>query len=218
MRLRVLTGSILLPALLGAAGMSEARNLLPPSVLPGLGPSSVRELVDVDRPPWRGVVRVQTELGSHGTGALVGPGLVVIAAHYLFGRGTARLVQPGSVHVLTGYRRGAFEGHSRVSSIAIGAGFAMGLDGQPAPSSPIDADWAVLTLDTALGTADRVLPLMRELPPPGTTAMLGGYEQDRGQVIVADVVCAVVCRLGMHADIRWSGIPARPRGARAALP
>ncbi len=36
-------------------------------------------------------------------------------------------------------------------------------------------DWAVLTLDAPLGTADRVLPLVRDLPEPGTPAMLGGY-------------------------------------------
>ncbi len=60
------------------------------------------------------------------------------------------------------------------------------------PAAPADADWAVLTLDAPLGTADRVLPLLRELPAPGTPAMLGGYEQDRAQIILADTACTVV--------------------------
>jgi protease YdgD len=50
----------------------------------------------------------------------------------------------------------------------------------------------VLTLDTALGTADRVLPLAREMPPAGTPIMLGGYEQDRAEIMVADVACRIL--------------------------
>jgi protease YdgD len=165
--------------------------VIPPSALPGLGPSSARAPVDVDRAPWRGVVRVQTEVGARCTGALVGPRAVLTAAHCLLGRGTGRLVRPGSVHVLAGYSRGGYAGHARVLSFAVGLGFAAGQDGQPLASVPPSADWAVLTLDAPLGTPDRVLPLLRGLPAPGTPAMLGGYEQDRAQVVLADVACAV---------------------------
>lgn len=49
----------------------------------------------------------------------------------------------------------------------------------------------MLTLDAPLGTPDRVLPLARRAPPPGTPVMLGGYEQDRAQALIADRACAV---------------------------
>ena len=188
---RLLGWTLTLLAMLGSAPPSHAQ-IIPPSVLPGLGPGAAREAVDATRPPWRGVVRVQTDIGVHCTGALVGPRTILTAAHCLFARNTGRMLRSSAIHVLTGYTHGDYAGHARAVSVEIGASFAVGLDGQLMPSAPPDSDWAVLHLDASLGTADRLLPLMREIPPPGTPAMLGGYEQDRAQIIVADVACTVV--------------------------
>lgn len=212
---RTLTCFAAFVALLGSVRSSEAQPI-PPSILPGLGPGVARQPVDVNQPPWRGVVRVQTDVGLRCTGALVGLSVVLTAAHCLFGRNTGRVVRPGSIHVLTGYSHGVYAGHARAISVAIGTGFGLGLDGQRLPSSPVDADWAVLTLDTPLGTADRVLPLAREIPSAETQVMLGGYEQDWAQIMVADIACRVLGLISTGNAVLLRHTCAATRGASGA--
>ena len=174
-----------------AAVSAASAPVIPDAVLPGLGQDARRSLVDVEDVPWRGIVRVQTEVGIRCSGALIAERTVLTAAHCLYGRNTGRLLRPGSVHILLGYDRGAYAAHARAVSFATGRDYGLGFDMQPLPKAPPDSDWAVIALDAPLGTADRVLPLLRWMPPPGTPVVLGGYEQDRAQAIVADLACTV---------------------------
>src|SRR3954462_12830944 len=64
----------------------------------------------------------------------------------------------------------------------------IGADGRHVATSP-DADWAIVILAEPLGTADRILPILRRVPPAGTKLALAGYEQDRLHVMVADLAC-----------------------------
>ena len=174
-----------------AAVSAASAPVIPGAVLPGLGQDARRSLVDVESVPWRGVVRVQTEVGTRCSGALIAERTVLTAAHCLYGRNTGRLLRPGSVHILLGYDRGAYTAHTRAVSFATGRNYALGFDMQPLPQASPDGDWAVIALDAPLGTADRVLPLLRWMPPAGTPVVLGGYEQDRAQAMVADLACTV---------------------------
>ncbi|MDB5375314.1 MAG: protease [Belnapia sp.] len=152
-------------------------------MLPGLGTADPRRPVDLAAAPWRGIGRVQTELGTSCTGTLIGPSQVLTAAHCLVAPRTRALVQPGSIHFLLGYDRGSHRGHAQVTAYRTGSGYL------PGGGGPAAADWAVLTLGVPLGTPDRVLPLLGRYPEPRTPLALGGYQQDRREVVLADTTC-----------------------------
>jgi protease YdgD len=161
-------------------------------VLPGIGPADPRRPVDAAAQPWRALGRVQTELGGRCTGTLVGPATVLTAAHCLVAPRTGRLVQPRSVHFLLGYHLGEWAARGRVAAIRVGPGY------DPETRRPRGADWAILTLERPIAApADRILPLLPAVPPPRTPLRLGGYQQDRPEVLLADSACQV---LGLRAD------------------
>jgi protease YdgD len=170
--------------LLAASAAAQDAPRIPPSVLPGIGAGDPRQGVDVAQAPWHGLVRVQTELGGRCTGALVAPDRVLTAAHCLVAPRSRHFVQPRSVHVLLGFDRGFYAAHGRVRAFATGR-YAPG-------SGPATEDWAMLELDRPIAGAERVLPLLRAAPPPRTAAMLGGYQQDRPEVVLADTACRII--------------------------
>lgn len=135
--------------------------------------------------PWAALGRVQTELGARCTGTLIGPRKVLTAAHCLVAPGAGRWVRPSSVHFLLGYRQGAWRGEGRASSFVTGPGF------DPASRAPAGADWAILTLAAPL-PSDAALTLVDIGSLPGTPLMLGGYQQDRPEILLADTSCQVL--------------------------
>ncbi|MGG5821167.1 trypsin-like serine peptidase [Falsiroseomonas sp. HW251] len=153
--------------------------------LPGIGSADPRQPASTRQAPWRSLGRVHTSFGGQCTGVVVGTSLVLTAAHCMVSPRTGQFVEPGSVHFLLGYERGSFNAVSRVGSYRVGQGFEPG-------RGPMGADWAVLQLLEPIGTPDIVLPLWREAPAPRTPVMLGGYQQDRPEVIMADTACRVL--------------------------
>jgi len=151
--------------------------------LPGVADSAARRPVTVAQAPWSSLVRVQSEAGGRCTGVLIAPDRVLTAAHCLVARVTRRLIQPGRVHVLAGYDRGAFTAHATGAALRVGPGF------RPETSGPIGADWAVLRLATPL--PGPTLKLAEALPVAGAAAMLGGWQQDRAHALLADTDCQV---------------------------
>ncbi len=164
-----------------------------PSLLPGVGAGDRRVPVVETEAPWRSLVRVQTNLGGRCTGALVAPARVVTAAHCLFNARTRRFLPESSLHVLFGYARGTYSRHVLVSAVATDPAY------DPAAPRPVlSADWALLTLAGPAPAGVPPLALSTAPPAVGTAVMLGGYSQDRAQILMADRDCRI---LGMAAGL-----------------
>jgi len=136
--------------------------------------------------PWAALGRVQTELGGRCTGTLIASRTVLTAAHCLVAPRTGGWVRPSSVHFLLGYRQGAWQAQGRASAFVTGRGF------DPRTRSPAGADWALVTLEAPLASAQATLPLLPEDAAPGTPLLLGGYQQDRPELLMADPACRVL--------------------------
>ncbi len=167
------------------AGRARA-GLLAGVLLPGLGSGDARVPVSVADPPWSALARVQVPGVSRCTGFFVAAGTVVTAAHCLWDGHVRRTVRPEQIHVLTGYEHGGYRAHAVARSYRVGAGFVGGT------ATGLGGDVAVLTLDAAIGTA--ALP-WANAARPGEAAMLGGYEQDRIETLLADTGCRTMGRI-----------------------
>jgi len=172
--------------------------------------------VNPDAVPWRAVGKLQAvsvTFRETCTATLVGPTLVLSAAHCLVNPRTGRFFPPSAVHFLIGYAGERYAGHAIGRSVTIGMGY------DPArPTETIGSDWTLIRLDKALGAADRVLPMLRDPLPTGAAVMLGGYERDHPLVPIADTQCRILGRaidangraLLRHSCVSLPGISGAP--------
>ncbi len=140
--------------------------------------------VDPNEPPWDAIAKVQSNIGAHCSGVLIAPAIVLAAAHCLYNPRTRAMLRPVSVHVLFGYERARYRWHRQVARITFGNGFD-GTNGGPQP-----ADWARLELAETVPVVP--LRLRDEEVISGMAVALAGYNQDRAQLLMADLGCHVL--------------------------
>ena len=126
-------------------------------------------------------------LGAHGSRGRLDPDKVPWRA---VGKlRTQHNFPPETLHFLVGYDGSRYAGHATGVRLETGPSY-----DSSRPSETRGSDWALVTLDTKLGLADRVLPMIGELPQIGSAIMLGGYQQDHPLILIADTKCRIVGR------------------------
>ena len=135
--------------------------------------------------PWAAVARLQVPGVSRCTAVLVAPNFAVTAAHCLTRPGLGHFVQAGSIHILLGYKGGAFTRHIVPDAVILPP------RADPGGTGPRDADIAVLHFAPP---ATDVVPLRRDAAQAGTALILAGFSQDRIERLQIDPACRATGR------------------------
>lgn len=158
----------------------------PGTGLTGAGGIVPRVSVDQNEMPWRAIGRLQAGRASC-TGALVGPALLMTAAHCVFDPRTRRLFPPQDIHFKLGYSEGRYTAEARGTRVTVAERYD--------PTQGIGTmgdDWALVELDQPIGIPDRVLRLRTRALAAGDVVALGGYARERIEVLMVDAPCRVV--------------------------
>lgn len=151
-----------------------------------------RALLDVSVMPWRAVGVVQLEAGTC-TGVLVAPRVVVTAAHCVRdGQGRAVPVR----HFRAGVSGSREAGRAGVIGVVAAPDYR---PGDVPPNMGNGNDWALLTLDSALGLRVGFLPpfvmdkpVLDEIAAGGLRISQGGYSWDTGDRLSGHIDCRVI--------------------------
>ena len=146
--------------------------------------------------PWSAIGRLNRSTGGFCTGVLIGPRIVLTAAHCLYYKRTSHWLPPEAIHFLAGYSRGEFGGHSLARDYAVAPGYD---PAKPAAIGTEPTDWALVLLEEPLGDAAGYLgwaaksaQAPTDLTHPNGRLLEAGYRQSRAHLLSVRSGCEVV--------------------------
>lgn len=181
----------------GGGGGEVAAVADAPLELRGIKGEDDRSLVSTSEYPWSAIGRVNKSVGGFCSGIVVGPRLVLTAAHCLWNRRTGNWLPAGSLHFVAGYRQGRYLAHSRVAALRPAPGYSIE---EGKSRAGLARDWALLVLCDEVAATTGVLPPVdddgRGDDSEDDLVLHAGYSQDKAHMLTLHDGCRVLERDG----------------------
>jgi len=156
--------------------------------------TSRRPRIEAEGHPWQAFGRVNNQGSGFCTGVLVGPAVVLTAAHCLYNRRAGSWADAGRIHFVAGYDNRGYAFHARAGRYLVAPGY----DPSKTERSPAEAarDWAVVTLERAAPARLGYIGVARfrkgTALPPAPAFSLAGYGRDRPHALSAHQGCRLL--------------------------